>query len=64
MKAEAIMYYARISSLMAEIEGMKAANQKRLHEGYSVAYTEDHFFGIANDLNALADKVASEVGLW
>jgi hypothetical protein len=64
VKAKSLMYYARISSLMAEIEGMKAANQKRLQEGYSVAYTEDHLFGIANDLNALADKIASEVRLW
>lgn len=45
---------ALILSVYAEIEGMKAENMQREHQGYSMAYTDLDFHMKADDLKNLA----------
>jgi hypothetical protein len=47
---------ALVLSVQAEVEAMKTENSLRMSMDYSPAYTEDHFFRKANELNDLANK--------
>ena len=40
-------------ALMAEMEGMKAANSERLSAGYSLAYDENSFMELADRIREL-----------
>ena len=58
MNSMTIMYQARMYSLVAQMEGMITENQSRLRQGLSIGYSEDHFIGISNDLERLAESLA------
>lgn len=42
-----------LASTNARIAGMQAANQQALHQGYGIVYTEDHFVGMAVEIEEL-----------
>ncbi len=44
---------ARIYALVAEMEGMKAANKQGEINGNGIVYSEDHFQGVAIALQQL-----------
>jgi hypothetical protein len=56
LKAHAIAL-SRIADMQAHVAMMQAANQDRLANGYSVAYTEDHFANLASDYKADEDSI-------
>lgn len=64
MNSMTIMYQARMYSLVAQMEGMIAANQARLREGLSVAYSEDHFTDLSVDFERLAESLAECASYW
>ena len=43
--------------LITQREALVAANQQRLASGLSVAYSADHFDGLANDMEELIEKI-------
>lgn len=45
---------ALIMAANSRVIGMQAANQQREAQGYSVAYTEDHFYTEASYLEELS----------
>ena len=51
---------AMSTALNARIEAMKAANQRRLSDGYALAYDEKAFAEIEEEM---ANLVRSEIGL-
>lgn len=50
---------AEMLALNAEIEGMKADNADRAQHGYSMAYSGDQFFAVAEQLRDLSKKLKS-----
>jgi len=48
---------AQIMSLEAEMQGYIALNQYRLSRGETIAYDEDAFANISNQLNQLAVEI-------
>lgn len=44
-------------SIMVRVEGLKAANQQREHRGESIAYDEDSFDELANELDEIVKKL-------
>ena len=44
---------AQIQASVARVKGMEAANQQRIVDGQSIAYTEDHFRNEAEHLEYL-----------
>ncbi len=53
MTTEEINILIQIEAIVCRREGMVAENKWREHLGQSVAYTEDNFFGLANELEGL-----------
>jgi hypothetical protein len=47
---------ALVFAIQAEIEAMKVANSERDTPSESAAYGDEHFFGKAQELEALASK--------
>jgi len=45
---------ARMNALLVEVEGMKVANQKRVSEGYPLAYNDTFFTDTADTIYELA----------
>lgn len=48
-------YIARLYACIATIEGMKAENRQREYEGKSMAYTDEKFFEISEEINEMID---------
>ena len=45
-----------VTALEADIQGMIAENKQREQEGLSLAYNENDFSGIANQMREIAEK--------
>lgn len=54
MNGQLVAILAQISAANARVEGMKAYNDARRAEGYSLAYDEDAFLAEAHGLEELA----------
>ena len=52
----AISLMARIASLQAEMQAMKAANFERQINGEALAYDADAFFYIGRQFDAISDE--------
>ena len=61
MKAETLMYYAKIQRLMVNVESMKVDNLVRERQGYSPAWSSDHFDSICIKLMEIENKLAELV---
>lgn len=48
---------AEISSIKADVEGMKTENKQREKNGEPLAYTEKHFSDLAYQINIIAQKM-------
>jgi hypothetical protein len=53
MTKDAVQFFAKVSAVNAEIEGMKAANAVRRHHGEAPAYDEHSFANMANLIRKL-----------
>lgn len=51
---------AMATALNARLESMKAANQKRLSDGYALAYDESAFAEVEEEM---ANVIRSQIGL-
>lgn len=58
MTNELLMYQARMYSLVCQMEEMKADNEKAKIEGNPPFWSSDHFRGLANDFDRLAEAVS------
>ena len=61
MQAKMFSLVAKMYSLNAAIEGMKAANIERRSQGYTLAYAEGSFFAAELDLQDISAKLESEI---
>ena len=57
---ELYAYIAKMHSILACIEGMKAANIERVQRGQSLAYNEFMFFDAQTEL----EKIVMDLGNW
>lgn len=60
MSPQLVSIQARVLAANARIEGMVAANQQRIAEGGSVAWTQDHFETEAHHMEILANQAIQE----
>ena len=58
MNSMSLMYQARMYSIVAQMEGMIAANKARISDGYALAYTSEDFNEISNDLERVVESLA------
>lgn len=49
--------YMRMKSLEVEFEGMKVMNEERRSQGYALAYSEEAFADMSNDIDKLVKKL-------
>lgn len=54
MEVMLVRTLAMIYAKVAQMEAMKAENQKRLSEGLSLAYGEDYFMSLSSEFENLA----------
>ncbi len=47
---------AMMYAIMLEAEGMKVTNEERKQNDLAMAYGEDAFFGLSQNLEAIAEK--------
>ena len=51
----------RMYQCVADMEAMKTENEQRLSNGESMAYGEEHFFAIVDELQEIRDDVLAHV---
>jgi hypothetical protein len=55
-----VAIYAEIEATKAEIEGMKALNQYRRDAGRAIAYSDEAFFKIAEELRKISKEILTK----
>lgn len=53
---------AKIEAIKIEVEGMKAANMERIHDGLALAYNENMFNDAAREVSVLAGELLTFKG--
>lgn len=61
MSPALVAILAQITACNARVAAMQAANDQRKAEGNSMAYTDDHFWSEANQLDSLAIEARNAI---
>ncbi len=61
MNSQLVAILARIYAASANIEAMRALNQRRISFGEALAYDDNDFFAVQVELERLADRAAAMV---
>jgi hypothetical protein len=60
MDAWLMAMHAEIEALKAEIEGMKALNKFRCDMGDAIAYADEEFFKLAEELRRISKEILTK----